>query len=388
MIESYLMWAAHTPRTWMRRHQLARELRLVSKTYKLKKGAALRRWAVLCLATRAPTTVISYFRTAVSLWIGGRGQESKRTRAFRQGLETLYGTRPWNQPLPSLTPEEVAVMTEDMKMPLWFRIRLEVEYMTISRDADLTYVTWTDISTDQQQREITINFRFLKNNSSGTMGVLKVLRPRNWAHWLMYEALRRPASDLTARKTRAFPEEYEAFLSQLRAASPRPVGTRALRRGAAQAATAVATPQELQGLLAHRDVGTQRTYTGKLTIEEVVAQRRIQRHLNPPAKQQMSKHQQPRTNSTLAKSSPPPLRLNSIIMMPLEPGDADVGSSLRAPATTQWRGQCRAMSQWRPLEPVTVEQAEMYVAAMRAASVAPSPPSAETDVDSTSSPPH
>lgn len=216
----------------------------------------------------------------VSLVLGGRAVEDDATREFRLGLETLYGTQAWFQRPPDLTPEEVMSIIADEQHPDWFRFRTEVEYITMSRDADLTYLRFPeDVRVDAVQRELTFIFPFLKNDLSGTFGVIKTMKPVDWDLVTRYlESVRNMGLH------QVFPQTYGEYLAVLKGITgPHGSRTRALRRGAAQVAADVTGPADIQTALGHRNVATQRTYLGKQTRQcqekQLNLQRRIWGHL-------------------------------------------------------------------------------------------------------------
>lgn len=280
-----LVHAAHTQATWSRRRRLLSEVRQVASRWSLGRQAAVRQWTVLSLMSgRVPTTVISYLRTVVSVYLGGRRHEDTLTRNMRIGLEALYGTQPWYPRRPDLQPEQLEQLLSEIGMSTAARVRLDFEYAATARDADLDYLEWDDITevgADPQrglQRHLEVRFRFLKNVVSGTHGVIKPVELRRWEAWDMYVGMRRRR---TGASRKVFPMTYREFLGELKQATGGAVTTRCIRRGAARAmaATESATPEQVRDALAHRNVGTQRTYTNTITMAERRQQLVVQRQV-------------------------------------------------------------------------------------------------------------
>ena len=271
-MERVLIAASVTPGCHRRRMRLVEEHKYILHTHNLPTpSAAFRRWIVVSLSIRAPTTVISYMRTLVSQ-LGGQSALDQNARDMMAGVLTLYGTRAWYDRPPPATPEEISALVADDSHPLWFRVRVDLEYNTISRDADLDYLRPSNVT--QRGKGYQIDFEFLKNNTSGAHGVLKMYYPRDRTLVQRYLEQVRSLS-----LERLFPQDQEMFRNALNRALKRRAGTRSLRRGAAIAAGRAATPEVIQTMLAHRDIGTQRTYTQTLTQHEVLQQEQMARSL-------------------------------------------------------------------------------------------------------------
>lgn len=293
--EALYQRAAASEGSWARWARLRRELdivkRLLLKSPKCRPEwrtggdmanftqVAVRRWAVISLAVRAPTTVISELRSMISMALGGKNKEDIRTRRLRVGIQALYGTQAWYTRPPDLQPHQVAAMVSNPAAPLWFRVRLDIEYQAMARDADMTYIRFPDdVTVDEEENEVVISFPFLKNDMSGTFGVIKHVRPLAWNAFKEYTAqLTNVGSDAL------FPQTYDDFLKEIKKYVKVPgVGTRAIRRGAAVAAAEVVGPAVIQTMLGHKSVGTQRTYLRKVTAQCRQQQRVVQRALRPP----------------------------------------------------------------------------------------------------------
>ena len=305
-VERVLELAAMTPEAWQRRDRLRMEHAYVRKKMPhLSEQQAIARWIVIALSIRAPTTVISYARTLVSAVVGcGRNLDS-RTKSVMEGLVTLYGTRAWYQQLPDITKEEIAKVVADETLPRWVRVRADTEYHSISRDADLTYLQSENVKMDRKKREVEINFPFLKNDQSGTFGVIKIMTPLNWEMVEGYLDMVREQEWETI-----FPQKIDEFTAWLRKSVDRKVGTRGIRRGAAVEAGKVATPEVVQSLLAHKDVATQRTYTRQLTEHEKRQHRAVQMALHGGSDGQMTMRPPPSSlipQQSKNTTTPPPL---------------------------------------------------------------------------------
>jgi hypothetical protein len=156
-----------------------------------------------------------------------------------------------------------------------------MEYHAVCRDADLTYLATSDVVVTEK-KDIQINFQFMKNDQSGTYGVIKIARLIDMGNFLTYHK-----EAVTAQWEQLFPQKYDAFLASIRTVLGQSVGTRGFRRGAAVQATTVANPSTMKAILAHKGEGTQRTYTRKLTAIEEQQQRQVQdclhqQHQHPP----------------------------------------------------------------------------------------------------------
>lgn len=292
--EAILIAASVTPGCHRRRRRLAEEHRYIQISHNMPSpSAAFRRWVVVALSIRVPTTVISYSRTLVSL-LGGQKQLDDDARALLAGVLTLYGTRAWFDRPPPATPEEVSEIVANESHPLWFRVRVDLEYNTISRDADLDYLRPSNVT--ERGHGWQVDFEFLKNNTSGAHGVLKMYFPRIRSLVVQYLTQVRSLG-----LERLFPQSQEEFRKLLNKALNRKAGTRSLRRGAAIAAGKTATPETIQTMLAHRDVGTQRTYTQTLTQQEYMQQQAVAVSLIGPPSPHALEH--PQRSALL----PPPL---------------------------------------------------------------------------------
>ena len=257
------------PDSWARRSRLSREHSYVMAEFKLTDPQeGIRLWIVISLMIRVPTTVISYAATMVSAVLGGASRMDVTTRTVLGGLRTLYGTRAWYLSAPDITPCQLRLLVESRSLDPWVRARADLEYHSVSRDADLTYLEPDDVTLIDDYAQI--SFRFLKNDASGTFGVIKIAKLLDLQNFRDYHALA-----VANQWQILFPQRYDAFLRAVRTVLPE-IGTRGFRRGAAVAATAVATPMMMKSLLGHKNEGTQRTYTRRLTAGEVMEQRRIQ----------------------------------------------------------------------------------------------------------------
>lgn len=269
------MCASEDPKSTERRLRLREEMKYIKELFTTKDdNATFHKWLPISMALRVPTTNITYVRTLISD-MGGKAVLSERNVKMVEGFEELYGTSAWYERPPDLTPQELRLVITSKETPLWVRVRTEFEYLTTSRDADLTYLGLQHLRHYPEQGEIHVQFPHLKNDATGEMGVIKVLRPINYQQINTYLKMQQKVESI-----QLFPQDYANYLKQLKIAVGRQsVGTRGLRRGAAVVASEVAKPKVIKDLLAHKGLGTQRTYTEQLTAHERDQQLRVQLHL-------------------------------------------------------------------------------------------------------------
>lgn len=214
---------------------------------------ALVEWGTASLRVRAPTTVLTYWYTAVSMVLGSAKQLTMEQRSWYQGVVALYGTTAWYSRTEPMNLEEARELVESPAAPLWLRVWMDVSWHAVGRAADLEYLTMQDIIVTGDQ--VTIFFMFLKNRQDGSLGAVKTLKL-----WRMGE-LRSYLAEQDA-SAQVFPYGAQEVNRALKIYMSRKVTTRAVRRGGAQLLTAgEMEPETIARLMAHQSEATQRTYT-------------------------------------------------------------------------------------------------------------------------------
>lgn len=332
--------AAYHPTTWNRRRLVLREVRWMSRLKRLTMSEALVAWATESLRIRCPTTVMTYWHTAVAVVLGGVRHMTPEQREWFRGLVVLYGRTAWYGRAAELTRDEAKAVVFSNTAPLWLRVWMDVAWHAVGRAADLQYLTHNDVVV--QEGTLTVYFMFLKNATDGALGAVKTLNLWRMSEFVKYRGMTEDAAQL-------FPMTTAAINRELQNTLPARHTTRDVRRGGAVLLTASGTaPAQIARQMAHRSEETQRTYTQMANAALTAADRVMQTTLSGPtlrvvggsiARSGAMSHDAVRSHECSTPTHTKRLSLTSVTKTSMcERGERPVGIGLALVAATTHRG--------------------------------------------------